>query len=104
MAKKIVVIPGDGIGKEITDSAVEVLKKAAEKYSLELEYEYKDAGGTAYDKFGTPLPEDTLEACKAADGVPLAVTSGIMWSRPCGLKRQSLGSVRAWGFTQTCAL
>ena len=42
MAKKIVVIPGDGIGKEITDSAVEVLKKAAEKCSLELEYEYKD--------------------------------------------------------------
>ena len=52
MAKKIVVIPGDGIGSEITDSAVEVLKKAAEKFSLALEYEYKDAGGTAYDKFG----------------------------------------------------
>ena len=37
MAKKITVIPGDGIGKEITDSAVAVLKKAAEKYSLDLE-------------------------------------------------------------------
>ena len=32
-------------------------------------YTYKDAGGTAYDKFGTPLPEDTIEACKASDGV-----------------------------------
>ena len=42
MAKKIVVIPGDGIGKEITDSAVEVLKKTADKFSLKLEYEYKD--------------------------------------------------------------
>ena len=79
MAKKIVVIPGDGIGKEITDSAVEVLKKAAEKYSLELEYEYKDAGGTAYDKFGTPLPEDTLEACKAADGVLFGAVGGDKW-------------------------
>ena len=47
MAKKIVVIPGDGIGSEITASAVEILQKAAEKFSLNLEYEYKDAGGTA---------------------------------------------------------
>ena len=79
MAKKIVVIPGDGIGSEITDSAVEVLQKTAERFSLELEYEYKDAGGTAYDKFGTPLPEDTLEACKAADGVLFGAVGGDKW-------------------------
>lgn len=79
MAKKIVVIPGDGIGQEITDSAVEILKKVAEKFSLELEYEFKDAGGTAYDKFGTPLPEDTLEACKAADGVLFGAVGGDKW-------------------------
>ena len=79
MSKKIVVIPGDGIGKEITDSAVEVLKKAAEKFSLELEYEYKDAGGTAYDEFGVPLPDDTLEACKAADGVLFGAVGGDKW-------------------------
>ena len=51
MAYKITVIPGDGIGKEITDSAVEVMKKVAEKFKLDFEYTYKDAGGTAYDKF-----------------------------------------------------
>ncbi len=79
MAKKIVVIPGDGIGKEITDSAVEVLKKAAGKFGLNLEYEYKDAGGTAYDKFGVPLPDDTLEACKAADGVLFGAVGGDKW-------------------------
>ncbi|WP_407396768.1 3-isopropylmalate dehydrogenase [Anaerovibrio sp.] len=79
MAKKIVVIPGDGIGKEITDSAVEVLKKTAEKFNLKLEYEYKDAGGTAYDKFGVPLPDDTLEACKAADGVLFGAVGGDKW-------------------------
>ena len=85
MAKKIVVIPGDGIGKEITDSAVEVLKKAAEKFSLELEYEYKDAGGTAYDKFGVPLPDDTLEACKAADGVLFGAVGGDKWENAAGV-------------------
>ena len=41
MAKKIVVIPGDGIGSEITTSAVAVLKKAAEKFNLDLEEQEK---------------------------------------------------------------
>ncbi|MEE1361701.1 MAG: 3-isopropylmalate dehydrogenase [Selenomonadaceae bacterium] len=79
MAKKIVVIPGDGIGSEITTSAVEVLKKVAEKFSLDLEYDYKDAGGTAYDKFGVPLPDDTLKACKEADGVLFGAVGGDKW-------------------------
>lgn len=79
MAKKIVVIPGDGIGKEITDSAVAVLKQVADKFSLALEYEYKDAGGTAYDKFGVPLPEDTLESCKQADGILFGAVGGDKW-------------------------
>lgn len=76
MVKKITVIPGDGIGKEITDSAVAVLKKADEKYSLDLEFTCKDAGGTAYDKFGTPLPEDTITAAKNADAVLFGAVGG----------------------------
>ncbi len=79
MAKKIVVIPGDGIGKEITDAAVAVLKKADEKFGLGLSYEYHDAGGTAYDKFGTPLPEETLAAAKASDGVLFGAVGGDKW-------------------------
>lgn len=79
MAKKIVVIPGDGIGKEITDSAVEVLKCAAKKYNLDLSYEYHDAGGTAYDKFGEPLPKETVDAAKAADGVLFGAVGGDKW-------------------------
>ena len=79
MSYKITVIPGDGIGKEITDSAVEVLKKVDEKFGRGLSYTYKDAGGTAYDKFGTPLPEDTIEACKASDGVLFGAVGGDKW-------------------------
>lgn len=79
MAYKITVIPGDGIGKEITDSAVEVMKKVAEKFKLDFEYTYKDAGGTAYDKFGTPLPDDTIEACKTSDGVLFGAVGGDKW-------------------------
>ncbi|MCR5175942.1 MAG: 3-isopropylmalate dehydrogenase [Anaerovibrio sp.] len=79
MTKKIVVIPGDGIGKEITDSAVAVMKKTAAKHSLNLEYDYKDAGGTAYDKYGVPLPDETLNACKAADGILFGAVGGDKW-------------------------
>ena len=79
MSYKITVIPGDGIGKEITDSAVEVLEKVDEKFGLGFSYTYKDAGGTAYDKFGTPLPDDTIEACKASDGVLFGAVGGDKW-------------------------
>lgn len=79
MAKNIVVIPGDGIGKEITAAAVKVLKKADEKFSLGLAYDYKAAGGTAYDEYGTPLPEETIAACKQADGVLFGAVGGDKW-------------------------
>ena len=54
MKKKIVVIPGDGIGGEITDAAVKVLKKTAAIYHLDLSLDQKMAGGTAYDACGDP--------------------------------------------------
>ena len=77
--KKIVVIGGDGIGKEVTDSAVVVLKKIDEKFKIGLEFEYRDAGGIAYDKFGEPLPAETLEACKAADAILFGAVGGKKW-------------------------
>lgn len=87
MAYKITVIPGDGIGKEITDSAVEVLKAADKKFGLGLEFDYHDAGGTAYDKFGTPLPQETIDACKAADGVLFGAVGGDKWDKVEPAKR-----------------
>ena len=87
MSYKITVIPGDGIGQEIVDSAVEVLRKADEKYSLGLEYVYKDAGGTAYDKFGTPLPQETIGTCKASDDVLFGAVGGDKWDHVAPGKR-----------------
>ena len=76
MGYKIAVVPGDGIGQEITSEAVRVLKAVDAKFSLGLSYETRDAGGTAYDKYGTPLPEDTLAVCKACSLVRSAGRSG----------------------------
>ena len=64
MAKHIVVIPGDGIGEEITVGAVKALEKIDEVCHIGLTFEKKPAGGTAYDLCGSPLPEDTIEAAK----------------------------------------
>lgn len=79
MPKNIVVIPGDGIGTEITDAAVTVLKKIDEKYKLDFNFSYYDAGGTAYDKFGVPLPEGTLHAAKDADAILFGAVGGDKW-------------------------
>ena len=77
--KKIIVIPGDGVGSEVTDSAVKVLKKIDEKFKIGLEFEYRDAGGAAYDKFGEPLPAETLDACKKADAILFGAVGGKKW-------------------------
>lgn len=77
--KKIVVLAGDGIGPEITAAAVEVLKKVGETFGHEFELDYKLLGGCAIDKFGVPLPDETVAACKASDGVLLGAVGGPKW-------------------------
>ena len=67
MSKHIVVIPGDGIGEEITDSAVQVLQEVDAVCKIGLTFERRIAGGTAYDECGSPLPKETIEAAKKAD-------------------------------------
>ncbi|MDO4938166.1 MAG: 3-isopropylmalate dehydrogenase [Sutterellaceae bacterium] len=65
MTNKIAVLPGDGIGTEIVDQAVKVLKAM----SLDFEMEFADVGGVAYANHGHPLPEATLKLAKEADAV-----------------------------------
>jgi len=79
MTKKIVVIPGDGIGEEITTAAVTVLRKVAAKSGLELSFATYHAGGAAIDSFGIPLPDSTVEAARQADAVLLGAVGGPKW-------------------------
>jgi 3-isopropylmalate dehydrogenase len=69
---KIAVLPGDGIGTEITAQAVRVLKAMA----LPMELEEAPVGGAAYDKLGDPLPESTLNLAKAADAILFGAVGG----------------------------
>lgn len=76
---KIAVIAGDGIGPEVTGSAVSVLKRVGELSGFGLEFTECDAGGCAIDKYGIPLPESTLLTCKASDAVLLGAVGGPKW-------------------------
>jgi len=74
MPPRIVLLPGDGIGPEITAPAVEVLNAVTE-----LEYEQHLFGGASIDAYGIALSEETLAACRQADAVLLAAVGGPKW-------------------------
>lgn len=76
---KVTLLPGDGIGPEVTAAAVKVLEHAAERNFLSLEFEHKLIGGASYEKYGKPLTEQTLQACRAADAVFLGAVGGPQW-------------------------
>ncbi|MDQ0214730.1 3-isopropylmalate dehydrogenase [Oikeobacillus pervagus] len=79
MKKKIAVLPGDGIGREIAKGAVAVLKAVGERFGHEFEIEFADIGGAAIDQHHTPLPDETTEACKRSDAVLLGAVGGPKW-------------------------
>lgn len=65
----IAVLPGDGIGPEITKVALDVTIAVCEKYGHELNYEYGIVGADAIDKTGNPYPDETHELCMRSDAV-----------------------------------
>lgn len=69
MNKKIAVLPGDGIGPEIIEQAVNVLKAIEKKYNHQFEYHYGLIGATAIDKTGNPYPDETHELCLSSDAI-----------------------------------
>ncbi|OMJ30425.1 putative aconitate hydratase [Smittium culicis] len=82
----VVVIPGDGIGPEVTAEAVKVLEVVSQMRAnttgKTLNFSYHDFGGIAIDNHGSPLPESTLSACQSADAVLLGSIGGPQWPRP----------------------
>jgi 3-isopropylmalate dehydrogenase len=79
MTKKVLILPGDGIGQEIVAEAVKVLDALRDKYGLALETEQALVGGAAIDATGGPLPEETLALAKASDAVLLGAVGGPKW-------------------------
>lgn len=83
----IAVIPGDGIGPEVTGEAVKVIEKIGEKFGHSFVFSYADAGGAAIDKTRECLPGKTVDICRAADAVLLGAVGGPKWDSLPGEKR-----------------
>jgi 3-isopropylmalate dehydrogenase len=82
MKARIVTLPGDGVGPEVTAAAVAVLKAVAARYEHVLAFDEQLIGGAAIDATGEPLPAASLAACKQADAVLLGAVGGPKWSDP----------------------
>ncbi len=79
MKYEIVLLPGDGIGPEVTEQARLALEEMGRRFSFELSFQTALIGGAAIDQTGGPLPEDTLAACRKADAVLLGAVGGPRW-------------------------
>jgi len=77
--KKMLVLPGDGIGPAIVAQALKVCRALRDRHGLRLDYEEALIGGAAIDATGDPLPEATLSAARAADVVLLGAVGGPKW-------------------------
>ena len=81
MRKKILILPGDGIGPEIVAEAVKALEALRQHHGLDVEWQEGLIGGAAYDSAGSPLPEETLTAARQADALLLGAVGGPQWDR-----------------------
>lgn len=91
---KIAVLPGDGIGPEIIDSALKVLDVVAKKYGLTFEYKFGLVGGAAIDETGDSLPPETLKICKESDAILFGAVGGEKWDNLPTDKRPEKGLLR----------
>ena len=79
MSKKILILPGDGIGPEIVTEAVKVLARLRDEHDLDITMDEALVGGAAIDATGHPLPDATLDLAKEADAILLGAVGGHKW-------------------------
>lgn len=94
MNAKIVLLPGDGIGPEVTTEAAQLLEAVAGAYGAKFELNNALIGGAAIDATGDPLPDETLAACREADAVVLGAVGGPKWSDPNAQVRPEQGLLK----------
>ncbi len=94
MEFEIAVLPGDGIGPEVVAEGVKVLEAVGRRFGHKFRFRWLDIGGAAIDKFGTPLPEETLERCLEASAVLLGAVGGPKWDDPRAPVRPEDGLLR----------
>jgi len=93
-AFRVVGLPGDGIGPEVYASACEVLAVLQDTHGLHIELEEQHIGGAAVDASGSPLPQQTVDACRQADAALLGAVGGPKWDGCPAAQRPELGLLK----------
>lgn len=91
---RIAHLPGDGIGREVTEAALLVMRGVAERAGVALDVAEHLVGGAALDATGDPLPPETVHACRAADAVLLGAVGGPAWDGVMPDRRPERGLLR----------
>jgi 3-isopropylmalate dehydrogenase len=92
---RICVLPGDGIGPEVTTAALRVLAAASARFGFAVELDERPFGGAAIDAVGHPFPDATREACVGADAVLLGAVGGPSWNSAPVRPEQGLLALRS---------
>lgn len=88
---RIAVLPGDGIGQEVTPEAVRVLRAVGKGAGAHFEFEQALVGGAAIDASGTPLPPETLKLCQASQAILFGAVGGPRWDQEPQERRPERG-------------
>ena len=79
---RIAVLPGDGVGPEVTVEAVKVLEAVGRRFGHAFDLSTATVGGAAIDELGTPLPDETMALCQDTDAVLFGAVGGPKWDDP----------------------
>ena len=94
---KIAVLGGDGIGPEVVEGAIAVMESIASKNDFEFDFTHYLAGGCAIDAKNDPMPQETIDGCKASDSVLLGAVGGDKWDTQPSHLRPETGLLRIRG-------
>ena len=92
---ELALLPGDGVGKEVTDESMKVLRVIEQQSEgLSFSVTEHDIGGVAIDNHGNALPDSTLDACRASDAIILGAVGGPKWDDPTAAVRPEQGLLK----------
>lgn len=94
MKALIALLPGDGIGPEVTAEGERVLRAIARKFGHDFTFQSHPMGGNAIDSHGTPLPDETLSACRQSAAILLGAVGGPKWDDPNAKTRPEAGLLK----------
>ncbi|MBL8115910.1 MAG: 3-isopropylmalate dehydrogenase [Anaerolineae bacterium] len=94
MKATIAVLPGDGIGPEVTTQAVNILQKTASRFGHDFTFNEAPMGGIAIDTYGDSCPDSTIQTCEQADAILLGAVGGPKWSDPSAPVRPEQGLLK----------